>query len=113
MAGEPSTCWPLGILRWTPACAHDHAVADLSFILDPRLSGHDHVVAGRATAGDADLPAKQVVPADLVVVADHHQVVDLGPLTDPGCLEGRPVDRAIGADLDVATDLQPTRCEGS
>ena len=52
-------------------------------------------------------PHKQVVPADLVVVADHDQVVDLGPLADPRGLEGGAVDRAVGADLDVVLDLEP------
>ena len=45
--------------------------------------------------------------ADLVVVADHHQIVDLGSLADPGGLERGPVDRAVRADLHVAADLEP------
>ena len=85
----------------------DHPVADLRVVLDAGLAGHDDVIAGLAAPGDADLTAKQVVAADLVVVADHHQVVDLGPLADPGGLERRAVDRAIGADLDVVFDFEP------
>ena len=48
---------------------------------------------------------KQVVPADLAVVADLHQVVDLGPRADARRLEGAAVDRRAGADLDVVADL--------
>ena len=114
MAGEPSTCWPLGDVAVDARLgADDHAVADLGLVLDPRLAGHDHVVAGRAASGDADLAAEQVVPADLVVVADHDEVVDLRPLADPGRLERGAVDRAVGADLDVVADLEPARCAGS
>src|SRR5579883_1296969 len=81
-----------------------HAVADLGLVLHADLAGHHDVVAGLAAPGDAYLAAKQVVPADLVVVADHDEVVDLRPLADPGRLERRAVDRAIGPDLDVVAD---------
>ena len=54
-----------------------------------------------------DLAAEQVVAADLVVVADHDEVIDLGPLADPGGLEGGAVDRAVRADLDVVVDFEP------
>src|SRR5262249_1565365 len=38
------------------------------------------------------------------VVADLHEVVDLGPAADDGLAEGGPVDRGVGADLDVVLD---------
>src|SRR5262249_14459724 len=60
------------------AGAEDGAVADVDVVGDAHLARHHHVVAGAAAAGDADLADQQVVPADLAVVADHHQVVDLG-----------------------------------
>ena len=53
-------------------------VADVDVIGHADLAGHDDVVPGRGRAGDADLADEQVVPADLAVVADLHQVVDLG-----------------------------------
>ena len=85
--------------------ADDGELADLGVVLDPGLAAHDDVVARLATAGDPDLPAEQVVLADPVVVADHDEVVDLGPLAQDGRLEGSPVDRAVGPDLDVVVDL--------
>ena len=89
---------------WAPTI---DPVADLGVVLDPGLAGHDDVVARLAAPGDADLAAEQVVAADLVVVADHDEVVDLRPLADPGGLEGGAVDRAVRADLDVVADLDP------
>ncbi len=85
----------------------DHAVADVCVVLDTCLAGHDDVIAGLAASGDADLAAQQVVWADLVIVADHNQVIDLGPFADPRGLEGCTVDRAIRADFDVVVDLEP------
>ena len=84
---------------------HHDLVADLGVVLDPGLAGHHDVVAGLAAPGDPHLPAEQVVAADLVVVADHDQIVDLGPFADPGGLEGRAVDRAVRADFHVVADL--------
>src|SRR6516225_8215362 len=85
---------------------HDHPIADLSLVLDARLARHDDVITRLAAAGDADLAAEHVMAADLVVVPDHDQVVDLGSLADPRGLEGGAVDRAIGPDLHVAANFQ-------
>ncbi len=105
---SPARAGRRAMLRCTPAWAPTITpVADLRVVLDPGLAGHDHVIAGLAAPGDADLAAEQVVAADLVVVADHHQVVDLRPLADPRGLERGAVDRAVRADLDVVADLEP------
>ena len=45
------------------------------------------------------------MPADLAVVADLHQVVDLGARADARRLEGAAINRRAGADLDVVADL--------
>ena len=82
-------------------------VPDLDVVRHPDLPGEDDVVAGRTRPGDADLGGEDVVPADLAVVPDHDEVVDLRPGPDPGRAERAPVDRAPGADLHVVLDLDP------
>ncbi len=52
-------------------------------------------------AGDPRLPAENGAAADLDIVSDLHQIVDLGAVSDPGRAEQRAVDRGEGADLDV------------
>src|SRR5262249_55615907 len=87
--------------------ADNHSLADPRVVLDPSLPGQDDVIARLATPGDSDLPTEQVVAADLVVVANHHQIVYFGSFADPAGLEGRAVDGAVCPDLDVVVDLQP------
>src|SRR5262245_971760 len=58
------------------------AVADVDVAHDADLAGDHDVVARGAGAGHAHLADEQVVPADAAVVADLHQVVDLGPRAD-------------------------------
>ena len=85
---------------------HEHgSLADVHVVAHADLAGHHHVVAGRRAAGDADLRANEVVPAEPAVVGDHHQVVDLRALADDGRAVGAAVDRRAGADLDVLADL--------
>src|SRR5262249_23557030 len=85
----------------------DHSVADPRIVLDSCLACHDHMITSLAASSDTDLSAEQVVTTDLVVVTDHPQVVDLGPLADPGGLERTAVDRAVRTDLHVGADLEP------
>src|SRR5262249_8996031 len=50
-----------------------------------------------------------VVRANAAIVADHHEVVDLGPRADARRVEGTTVDRGAGADLDVVVNHDPTQ----
>src|SRR5208282_6796139 len=50
-------------------------------------------------------PADDTVLANHAVVANLHQVVDLGALADPCPAEPPAVDRRVRADLDVIPDL--------
>ena len=52
-------------------------------------------------------PHKRLWRTDLIVVADHDQVIDLRSLADPRGLEGRAIDRAVRPDLDVVLDFEP------
>ena len=45
--------------------------------------------------------------ADLIVVPNHDEIIDLRPFADARRLEGRAVDRAIRPDLDVVIDFKP------
>ena len=71
---------------------------------DARLSRQKHPIADAAAAGHADLAAEDAALADLRVVADLHQVVDLRSATDRGGVEGGPIHRRVGADLHVVPD---------
>ena len=82
----------------------DHALADRDVAGDADLPGQRHVVFDRRAAGDADLRREQHVAADRDAVRDLHEVVDLGAGADPRLANGRPIDRRVGADLDVVFD---------
>jgi len=51
------------------------------------------------------LAHEQIVPADLAIMANLNQVIDLGPFADAGGLEGAAIDRRTGADLAVIADF--------
>src|SRR5207237_452181 len=83
----------------------DGPFSDSDMVDDTGLSGNDDVIAGTAGAGDAHLAHEQVVLADLAVMGDHHEIIDLGPLADARGLEGAAVNGCAGTDLDVGADL--------
>ena len=68
------------------------------------MPAQDHPVADAGRPGDADLPAQQAVAPDGHVVADVHEVIQLGAVADHGIADGAPVDAGIGADLDIIAD---------
>ena len=45
------------------------------------------------------------MPANLIIVTDHDEVVDFRALADAGRLKGRAVDGTVGADLDVVANF--------
>ena len=63
-----------------------------------------HAVADHGAAGNADLRREQHVLAEHHAVRDLHQVVDLRAGLDPRLAHRRPIDRRVGADLDVVFD---------
>ena len=82
-------------------CAPD---ADLDVADEARLAAHHHEVAELGGAGNARLADDDAMPADHHVVADLHEVIDLGALADHRVLERAAVDAAVGADLHVVLD---------
>jgi len=86
------------------------------------FAAHDHAVAESGRTAKRDMPAKQAAAAcgpynsgtcsfqasreqrtDDDVVADLHQVVHLGVVTDARVAPGATVDACVGAELDAVT----------
>ncbi len=74
---------------------------------DAYLPGHHHSVFDDRAAGNAGLGRDHYVFANLHVVADVHQVVELGAARDYRNVERAAVDGGVGADFHVVPDLQP------
>src|SRR5204863_193949 len=71
------------------------------------LPGEDHTAPDPARARDADLGDDDRVLADLDVVRDLHEVVDLGAAPHDRVAEHRAIDRRVGSDLHVVLDEDP------
>src|SRR5881628_3128578 len=85
------------------------AVADAHVVCDPDLPGQHHAASDARAAGDADLGDEDRVLADLHVVSELHEIVELGAAADDRVAEGRAVDRTVGADLHVVLDDDAAR----
>ena len=72
------------------------------------LPRRDHEIAERGRTGDPGLRHQHAMAADDAIVADHHEVIDLGAFADHRVAVRAAVDRRIGADLDVVLDHHPT-----
>src|SRR5262249_14700664 len=86
------------------ARADHHLVADGDVIGDADLAAEDGVVPGLRRTTDADMTDENVVSADVAVVTDHDEVVDLGAVADDGPTERGAVDGGVGADLNVVAE---------
>ena len=89
-------------------CGEDGARPDGDVVGDTHLPRQHRPVADRARARNADLRHQDDVFSYIAVMADLNQVVDLAAPPDDGLAESRTVDGAIGADLDVLLDAQPS-----
>jgi hypothetical protein len=72
---------------------------------NPDLASDYHVIARAARARDPDLTDKEIVPANLAVVANLDKVVDLGTGSDPCGLKRSTIDRRASSDFDVVADF--------
>ena len=84
---------------------NDNFVADFDVSTEADLAGEGHIVAHSCATRDADLRAEDAMPTDGHVVADLNQVVDFGAFLNPSAAEAGAVDGGIGANLDIAVDL--------
>ena len=75
---------------------------------DADLAGQDHAVLDDGCARDSDVREEQAAAADLAVVGDVHEIVDLGASTDARRAEARAVDGGVRADLDIVLQNDPT-----
>src|SRR3989440_3151188 len=73
-------------------------------VLAAPLARQHHAAPEPGAARDADLGHEDRVLPHLDVMSDLDEIVDLGAAADDRVAEGRAVDRAVGADLDVVLD---------
>src|SRR6202035_6159593 len=81
--------------------AKHSAVADGDVVGNAGLARHHHIISHLDAARYADLRDNDAVSPDRAVVADLHQIVDLGALADDGIAAGAAVDGRIGAYLHI------------
>src|SRR6267143_1718032 len=90
---------------WHAALRGDQRpVADGHVVRDTHLARQHHAASEAGAARDAHLGYEDRVLPHLDVVPDLDEIVDLGAAADDRVAEGRAVDRAVGADLDVVLD---------
>ncbi len=105
IAGEPDTYSPGSERARNPALRRRHdTLADTQMPRDADLPGQDHVVLDDRAAGNTDLRRQNHTPADADAVGDVHEVVDFRAGANPRFADGRPIDRAVRADLNVVFD---------
>src|SRR5262249_37312166 len=85
-------------------CRRHRALADTQMTGDADLPCQDDVVFDDGAAGNADLRGQQHPPADADAVRDVNEVVDLRAGLNARFADGRSIDRAVRADLDVVLD---------
>src|ERR1041384_7626960 len=87
---------------------HLHAAADGDVIRDPDLAAQKHFVTHVRAARDARHRRDEAALADVHVVGDLDQVVDLGAGADHRVVHAAAVDGGVGADLHVVADEAAT-----
>src|SRR5262249_56148300 len=76
---------------------------------DADLTAQHGVVSDLDAARNPGLRDDEAMASDRAVMADLDQIIDLGALANDGVAAAAPVDRGIGADLDVVLDDHPAR----
>src|SRR5207249_4173613 len=89
--------------------ADARSVADLHVADDPHLARQDHSRTHLGGPGDPHLRDYQRERPDSHVVADLHQVVDLGAAADDGLAQRGTVDAGAGTQLHVVLDPRDAR----
>jgi hypothetical protein len=111
---------PQGPRRYAPhglACADVLPSENAAFTADDRfdcdaglfsntgLAADDGVIADRDAAGETGLRSDDDMLADVAIVRDVNEIIELDAVGDAGDAEGRSIDAAVSADLDVVADL--------
>src|SRR5439155_26812160 len=84
------------------------ARADLDVADETRLAAHDHEIPQLGGAGDAHLTDDHAMPAHHDVVPDLHEIINFRAFADHCVLQRPAIDTAVGADLHVVLDDDPT-----
>src|SRR5579875_687871 len=85
--------------------ADDGPIVNVDVIGYADLAGNHHVIPSAARASDAHLANKEVVFADLAVVADLYLVIDFGSGTDTCGLESTAIDGGASTDFHIVADF--------
>ena len=88
--------------------AGDHPITDNDTIAHTNLAGENDPVPDLGSAGDPNLSREGAAAANGHAVADLHQVVDLGAGPNPGFTDGRTVNGAAAAQLNLILQHNPT-----
>src|SRR5262249_17583184 len=83
------------------------ALTDGDVVGDPDLAAQHCEIAKDHAAGQAAAGNDDAVPADLAVVPDLHEVIDLVALANPSVATATAIDASVGANLDVVLDYDP------
>jgi len=98
------------VLAGQQAClsAQLYPRTDSGAVTNPGLSAKNSVILDDHPAGKPYLGGHDHMPADLAVVPDMNQVVELGAISDPGVVQRPAIHARIGADLDIVSNLHPS-----
>src|SRR5262249_53907695 len=87
------------------ARGNQRTVGNLDVSIDTNACGENDVIADLRAARDARLRDYDAVFANVHVVRDLHQIIDLGAAANPRSVKARPVDCDARADLHVVADF--------
>src|SRR5688500_15748157 len=97
----PGNVTPGGDIRGDRCAApHDGSRTNGEVAARARPAAHQDAVLEHSRAGEPSLACNQAVAANTAIVADLHEIVDLGALPYHRVAKGAAVDGRIGADLD-------------
>ncbi len=103
-AGVPHTVCPLRIVFASENAGlstDDRAIFQITLFPEAGLSTHNYMLTKIAGAGESDLRGDHSVCADLAVVADVHEVIQLNAFGDARVVKRAAIDCGVRADLDI------------
>src|SRR5439155_22013443 len=83
----------------------DGSILERAMVRYSDLAAHDHMMAQYARAGDASLRRNHCMRADLHVVADVHQVIELHTFCNARVVERTTIDCGVRAYLNIVANL--------
>src|ERR1700757_4362987 len=71
---------------------------------EPTLSSDHHKITEPRAPRDPHLTREDTATAEYHVVSDLHEIINHRPRADLRIVPGSPIDRGIGADIDIVSD---------